>query len=60
MPATEAFLVVIGQLAAMVPVGKSEVRLELVTPSQLMVLQEMFSGSLRPVGTCSCASVLLD
>jgi small-conductance mechanosensitive channel len=49
IPATEAFLVVVGQLAAMVPVGESEVRLELVTPGQLMVLQEMFSGSLSPV-----------
>ena len=49
MPATEAFLVVVGQLAAMVPVGESEVRLELVTPGQLMVLQEMLSGSLSPV-----------
>jgi len=49
MPATEAFLVVIGQLAAMVPVGESEVRLELATPGQLVVLQEMLAGGLSPV-----------
>jgi CRP-like cAMP-binding protein len=48
-PATEAFLVVAGQLAAMVPVGANEVRLELVTPGQLMVLQEMLAGGLSPV-----------
>ena len=49
MPATEALLVVVGQLAAMVAVGESEVRLELVTPGQLMVLQEMLAGGLSPV-----------
>ena len=49
MPATEAFLVVVGQLAAMVAVGDSEVRLELVTPGQLVVLQEMLAGGLSPV-----------
>jgi hypothetical protein len=49
IPATEAFLAVVGQLGAMVPIGESEVRLELVTLGQLMVLQEMFSGSLSPV-----------
>jgi len=49
VPATEAFLVVVGQLAAMVPVGESEVRLELATPGQLVVLQEMLAGGLSPV-----------
>jgi small-conductance mechanosensitive channel len=49
MPATEAFLVVAGQLAAIVPTGQSEVQLELVTPGQLMVLQEMLAGGLSPV-----------
>src|SRR6266481_570518 len=49
MPATEAFLVVAGQLAAMVPVGESEVQLELVTAGHLMVLQEMLAGGLSPV-----------
>jgi small-conductance mechanosensitive channel len=47
--ATEAFLVVAGQLAVMVPLGKSEVRLELVTTGQLMVLLEMLAGGLSPV-----------
>jgi small-conductance mechanosensitive channel len=49
VPATEAFLVVVGQLAVMVPVGESEVRLELVTAGQLMVLLEMLAGGLSPV-----------
>jgi small-conductance mechanosensitive channel/CRP-like cAMP-binding protein len=49
MPATEAFLVVAGQLAANVPTGQSEVQLELVTAGQLMVLQEMLAGGLSPV-----------
>jgi small-conductance mechanosensitive channel len=49
MPATEAFLVVAGQLAAIVPTGQSEVQLESVTPGQLMVLQEMLAGGLSPV-----------
>ena len=49
MPATEAFLVVAGQLAAMAPAGESEVQLELVTAGQLMVLQEMLVGGLSPV-----------
>jgi small-conductance mechanosensitive channel/CRP-like cAMP-binding protein len=49
MPATEAFLVVAGQLAAMVPAGQSEVQLELLTAGQLMVLQEMLAGGLSPV-----------
>jgi CRP-like cAMP-binding protein len=49
MPATEAFLVVAGQLAAIVPTGQSEVQLELVTAGQLMVLQEMLAGGLSPV-----------
>jgi signal-transduction protein with cAMP-binding, CBS, and nucleotidyltransferase domain len=48
-PATEAFLVVSGQLAAMVPVGPSEVLLELVMTGQLIVLQEMLAGGLSPV-----------
>jgi hypothetical protein len=41
--------VVAGQLAVMVPLGKSEVRLELVTTGQLMVLLEMLAGGLSPV-----------
>ena len=49
MPATEAFLVVVGQLAAMVPAGEREVQLELVTAGHLMVLQEMLAGGLSPV-----------
>jgi small-conductance mechanosensitive channel len=49
MPATEAFLVVAGQLAAMVPAGEREVQLELVTAGHLMVLQEMLAGGLSPV-----------
>ena len=49
MPAIEAFLVVAGQLAAIVPTGQSEVQLELVTAGQLMVLQEMLAGGLSPV-----------
>jgi small-conductance mechanosensitive channel len=49
MPATEAFLVLAGQLAAIVPAGQSEVQLELVTAGQLMVLQEMLAGGLSPV-----------
>jgi small-conductance mechanosensitive channel/CRP-like cAMP-binding protein len=49
MPATEAFLVVAGQLAAMAPAGESEVQLELITAGHLMVLQEMLAGGLSPV-----------
>jgi CRP-like cAMP-binding protein len=41
--------VIVGQLAALVPVVAGEVRLELVTPGQLIVLQEMLSGGLSPV-----------
>jgi CRP-like cAMP-binding protein len=43
-PATDAFLVVAGQLAVTVPTGKGEIRLELVPPGQLMLLQEMLTG----------------
>jgi small-conductance mechanosensitive channel len=47
--ATDAFLVVVGQLAVMVPAGESEVRLELIAAGQLMVVQEMLAGGLSPV-----------
>jgi CRP-like cAMP-binding protein len=47
--ATDAFLVVAGQLAVMVPNGKGEIQLELVTAGQLMVLQEMLAGGASPV-----------
>jgi CRP-like cAMP-binding protein len=48
-PVPDAFLVVAGQLAVTVPTGKSEIRLELVPPGQLMVLQEMLAGGSSPV-----------
>jgi CRP-like cAMP-binding protein len=48
-PATDAFLVVAGQLAVTVPTGEGEIRLELVPPGELMVLQEMLAGGSRPV-----------
>jgi CRP-like cAMP-binding protein len=48
-PAPDAFLVVAGQLAVTVPTGKAEIRLELVPPGQLMVLQEMLAGGSSPV-----------
>lgn len=49
IPATEAFLVVAGQLAVMVPTSDAEIRLELVASGQLLVLQEMLAGGLSPV-----------
>ena len=48
-PATEAFLVVAGQLKIMVPTGGTEIRLELVETGQLLVLQEMLAGVSSPV-----------
>jgi small-conductance mechanosensitive channel len=48
-PAIDAFFVVAGQLAVMVPTGEGEIRLELVTGGQLMVLQEMLAESSSPV-----------
>ncbi|MGA8660247.1 MAG: cyclic nucleotide-binding domain-containing protein [Chthoniobacterales bacterium] len=48
-PATEAFLVVAGQLAVMVSTGDDEIRLELVAAGQLLVLQEMLAGGSSPV-----------
>jgi small-conductance mechanosensitive channel/CRP-like cAMP-binding protein len=48
-PATDAFLVLVGQLAVTVPTGKGEIRLELVPRGQLMVLQEMLAGGSSPV-----------
>jgi small-conductance mechanosensitive channel/CRP-like cAMP-binding protein len=48
-PATDAFLVLAGQLAVTVPTGKGEIRLELVPRGQLMVLQEMLAGGSSPV-----------
>ncbi|MBV8212149.1 MAG: mechanosensitive ion channel, partial [Verrucomicrobia bacterium] len=41
---TDAFLVVAGKLAVMVPNKNAEFRLELVGPGQLLVLQEMLAG----------------
>jgi len=49
IPATEAFLVVAGQLTVMVPTGGAEIRLELVATGQLLVLQEMLAGLSSPV-----------
>jgi small-conductance mechanosensitive channel len=48
-PAADAFFVVAGQLAVMVPAGEGEIRLEVVAAGQLMVLQEMLSGGFSPV-----------
>jgi CRP-like cAMP-binding protein len=48
-PTPDAFLVVAGRLAVTVPTGKGEIRLELVPPGQLMVLQEMLAGGSSPV-----------
>jgi small-conductance mechanosensitive channel len=48
-PATEAFLVVAGQLAVIVPTPDAEIRLELVATGQLLVLQEMLAGGSSPV-----------
>ena len=46
---TEAFLVVAGKLAVMVPTKNAEFRLELVGSGQLLVLQEMLAGGSSPV-----------
>ena len=46
---TEAFLVVKGKLAVMVPTKDAEIRLELVASGQLLVLQEMLAGGSSPV-----------
>jgi small-conductance mechanosensitive channel len=48
-PAPDAFFVVAGQLAVMVPTGKGDIRLELVAAGQFMVLQEMLAGAPSPV-----------
>jgi small-conductance mechanosensitive channel len=48
-PATDAFLVIAGQLAVTVPTSEGEIRLELVPPGELMVLQEMLAGGSSPV-----------
>ena len=48
-PATDAFLIIAGQLAVTVPTGEGEIRLELVPPGELMVLQEMLAGGSSPV-----------
>jgi small-conductance mechanosensitive channel/CRP-like cAMP-binding protein len=42
--ATDAFLVVAGQLAVIVPREEGDIRLELVGSGQLMVFQEMLAG----------------
>jgi len=48
-PATDAFLVIAGQLAVTVPTGEGDIRLELVPPGEIMVLQEMLAGGSSPV-----------
>jgi small-conductance mechanosensitive channel len=48
-PAPDAFFVVTGQLAVMVPTGNGDIRLELVAAGQFMVLQEMLAGAPSPV-----------
>jgi small-conductance mechanosensitive channel len=48
-PATDAFLIVAGQLAVTVPTGEGDIRLELVPPGEIMVLQEMLAGGSSPV-----------
>jgi small-conductance mechanosensitive channel len=48
-PAPDAFFVVTGQLAVMVPTGKGDIRLELVVAGEFMVLQEMLAGAPSPV-----------
>ena len=48
-PATDAFLIVAGQLAVTVPTGGGDIRLELVPPGEIMVLQEMLAGGTSPV-----------
>lgn len=48
-PATDAFLVIVGQLAVTVPTSEGEIRLELVPPGEIMVLQEMLAGGSSPV-----------
>ncbi|MFY9986733.1 MAG: cyclic nucleotide-binding domain-containing protein [Chthoniobacterales bacterium] len=47
--APDAFFVVAGQLAVMVPTAKGDIRLELVAAGQFMVLQEMLAGAPSPV-----------
>jgi small-conductance mechanosensitive channel len=47
--ATDAFVVVAGQLAVMMTRDQDEIRLELVGTGQLMVLQEMLAGGSSPV-----------
>jgi small-conductance mechanosensitive channel len=47
--APDVFLVVAGQLAVTVPIAAGEIRLELVPPWELMVLQEMLAGGTSPV-----------
>ena len=48
-PAPDAFFVVAGQLAVMVPTGKGDIRLELVPAGQFMVLREMLAAAPSPV-----------
>lgn len=48
-PTIDAFFVVAGQLAVMVPANEGEIRLELVVAGQLMVLKEMLTGGSSPV-----------
>ena len=47
--APHVFFVVAGQLVVTIPTGESEIRMELVRPWELMVLQEMLAGGSSPV-----------
>jgi small-conductance mechanosensitive channel len=48
-PTAEVYFVVVGQLVVTVPSRKGEIRIELVAPGELMVLQEMLAGGSSPV-----------
>jgi small-conductance mechanosensitive channel/CRP-like cAMP-binding protein len=48
-PSAFAYFVLTGQLAVSVPNGETEIRVELVTPWQLLVLQETLIGAASPV-----------
>ena len=53
----EAFLVLTGSLSVSVLGRESEVRLELVGPGQLLVVQEMLTGGASPVQVLACDEV---
>src|SRR5260221_4351481 len=48
-PAPDAFFIVAGQLAVMVPTGEGDIRLELGAAGQLMVLRGMLAGGPEPL-----------